>query len=71
LAALQNEDNSETLVGFGKILKIVSKSQLKTVQLSMDGSSINHDLMKIVHNLLNIVIRKLQWLHIPRVINAV
>jgi hypothetical protein len=51
LAALEKEDNSGTLIGFGKILKAVSKSQLTTVQLSMDGSSINHGQMKDVHNL--------------------
>jgi len=51
LAALENKDNNGTLTGFGKIVKIVSKSQLKMVQLGMDDSSINHGLMKNVHNL--------------------
>jgi hypothetical protein len=35
----------------GKILKIISKSQPKKVEVTINGSSVNHNLMKNVHNL--------------------
>jgi hypothetical protein len=39
-----------TKIGLRKTLKRISKSQLKTVQVCINGSSINHSLLKDVHN---------------------
>ena len=50
-SALDNLSKAGTLVGVGKILEIISKTELKKVLVSMNGSSINHGLMKNVQNL--------------------